>query len=202
MTTILHIKSSSNIHEAFTRKIGHIALTRLKEQNPKAKIIEHDLVKNPVPHVSPEFVSALSSGNPEILKLSNHLIDELFASDIIIIEAPMYNFTIPSVLKAWIDHIIRANKTFFYNSSGMPEGLLKNKGKKAILVFGSGGIYSNGPLKAMDHQQSYLHLILDFIGITDITDLLIEGVGLGADKVAEALEKAKKQANSLTLHAA
>lgn len=199
MTTILHIKSSSAPQGSVTREIGIAALERLKAQAPRAKVIERDLVKTAVPHVDPQFVGAMFSGKPDAteLALSNQLVDELFASDIILIESPMYNFGIPSVLKAWIDHIARAGKTFRYTPTG-PEGLLK--GKQAILILGSGGVYSDGPMKIMDHQGTYLQAVLQFIGITDVESIAVEGVAMGPDKKTEALARAAQQAALLTQH--
>ena len=196
MTTILHIASSSNINGSFTRKIGSETLEKLKQIYPNAKIIERDLLKTSLPHITPEMLGAMFSGNndsPE-LKLSNQLVDEVLSSDILLIEAPMYNFGIPSVLKAWIDHILRAGKTFQYTATGA-EGLTKDK--KAILVVASGGIYSEGAYKAVNHQEPYLRDILGFIGIKDIETIHIEGVAFGAEKVTEALEKAKNQLNKI-----
>jgi FMN-dependent NADH-azoreductase len=178
-----------------TRQIGPAALDGLKAAYPNAKVIERDLVKTPVPHVSPAFLSAMFSGVADApdLALSNRLIEELMASDILVIEAPMYNFGIPSVLKAWIDHVVRAGKTFSYGAKG-PEGLAK--GKKALLVLGRGGIYSEGPYKIMDYQETYLRAVLGFIGITEVESIAIEGVAMGPDKVAEALAGAKKKATA------
>jgi FMN-dependent NADH-azoreductase len=195
MTTILHIASSSNLKGSVTRQIGPAALDGLKAAYPNAKVIERDLVKTPVPHVSPAFLSAMFSGVADApdLALSNRLIEELMASDILVIEAPMYNFGIPSVLKAWIDHVVRAGKTFSYGAKG-PEGLAK--GKKALLVLGRGGIYSEGPYKIMDYQETYLRAVLGFIGITEVESIAIEGVAMGPDKVAEALAGAKKKATA------
>jgi len=201
MTTILHIKSSSNLQASVTRQIGPVVIERLQTQTPGAKIIERDLVKAPIPHVSPELLGAMFSGNDQAdgLVLSNQLVDELFASDIIVIESPMYNFGIPSVLKAWIDHIARAKKTFRYTEQG-PEGLLK--GKQVILVLSSGGIYSEGPTKAMEHQETYLRAVFSLLGITDIETIRIEGVNMGPEKAAAALTGAKQHAHALTYHAA
>ncbi len=197
MTTILHIKSSSNLDSSVTRQIGGTTLTELKQTHLGAKIIERDLLKNPIPHVSPEFLGAMYSGQNDApaLALSQELIDEIFASNIIVLEAPMYNFNIPSVLKAWIDHVVRAGKTFQYGAAG-PEGLVK--GKKAIIVLGRGGVYSTGPAKPMDYQEPYLRAILGFIGITDVETIYIEGVGMGPDKKAEALAKAEQRAHAIT----
>lgn len=191
MTTILHIASSSNLQSSVTRQIGAATVDKLKQAHPNARVIERDLVKNPVPHASPEFLGGMFSGQPDApaLALSEQLIKELFASDVIVLEAPMYNFNIPSVLKAWIDQIVRSGKTFQYGAAG-PEGLVK--GKKAIIVLGRGGVYTEGPAKAMDHQEPYLRTILGFIGITDVQSVYIEGTGMGPEKTKDALAGAKR----------
>jgi len=197
MTKILHIASSSNLTASFTRKIGKVTLEKLGQIYPNAEIIERDLARNPLPHISPEMLAAMFSGDdskPE-LALSNQVVDELFASDVILIEAPMYNFGIPSVLKAWVDHVLRAGKTFKYGAAG-PEGLVK--GKKAIIVVSRGGIYSEGAYKVMDYQEPYLRAVLSFIGISDVEAITIEGVAMGEEKIAEALLKAENQVAKLS----
>lgn len=198
MTTILHIKSSSNLTSAATRTIGTAAAEQLKAQG--GTFITRDLVAEPVPHINPDFIGGLFSGQPDhsALALSNTLLDEVLQSDILLIEAPMYNFGIPSVLKAWIDHVARAGKTFRYTAQG-PQGLLT--GKKAILVLASGGIYSEGPAQPLDHQESYLRAIMNFFGITDVQTIRAEGIALGADKAAAALEDAQQKAATLTIAA-
>lgn len=195
MKTILHISSSSNLHNSVSREIGTTTVDELKKAHPGAKVITRDLIKNPVPHVTPAFVDVLYTkpDAPE-LALSRELVAELVASDIIVLEAPMYNFNIPSVLKAWIDHIARAGLTFKYDANGV-EGLLK--GKKAVLVLGRGGVYAEGPMKAMDYQETYLRTILGFLGIADVEVVLIEGVGMGAEKRADLLAKAKTKITAL-----
>ncbi|MBU6474374.1 MAG: FMN-dependent NADH-azoreductase [Alphaproteobacteria bacterium] len=196
MKTILHIESSSNLHTSVSREIGAAALESLLRAHPGAKVVNRDLAKNPVPHLAPAFVEVMYTkpDAPE-LALSRELVDELKASDVIVLEAPMYNFNIPSVLKAWIDHVARAGLTFQYGANGI-EGLLK--GKKAILVLGRGGMYAQGPMKAMDYQETYLRAVLGFLGITDVETVLIEGVGMGPDKRAEALTKARARIATLT----
>lgn len=189
MKTILHIASSSNLHNSVSREIGAAAAEELKNAHPGAKVVMRDLVQNPVPHIAPAFVDTMYTkpDAPE-LALSRELVAELFASDIILLEAPMYNFNIPSVLKAWIDHIARAGLTFKYGANGV-EGLLK--GKKAVLVLGRGGVYAEGPMKAMDYQETYLRAVLGFVGITDVEVILIEGVGMGPEKRSDSLTKAR-----------
>jgi len=201
MTTILHVRSSSAGRQSVTRAIGEAAVARLAALAPDAQVIERDLVADAVPHVHPGFVEALSAtqGDDPRLALSDRLVGELLGADAVVIEAPMYNFGIPSALKAWIDHVVRARRTFRYGESG-PVGLAG--GKQAVLVLGRGGVYSEGAAKALDHQESYLRTILGFIGITDVQVIAIEGVGMGQQRRSEALTRAERQASALTWHAA
>jgi FMN-dependent NADH-azoreductase len=192
MTQILHIASSSNTTSSFSRQLGALTIAELKNVLPDATIVERDLVDNPIPHISPEFVGSLYSpevGLPE-MALSDELTTELLKSDILVIESPMYNFSIPSALKAWIDHVLRAGRTFQYGAAG-PEGLALNK--KAILVLASGGVYSAGPYQAYSHQESYLKQVLGFIGITDVQVIHIEGVASGPEKAEQAVVDAKRK---------
>ncbi|NHN36535.1 FMN-dependent NADH-azoreductase [Pseudomaricurvus alcaniphilus] len=196
MTTILHIASSSNLNSSVTRRIGSVAIDVLSKKHPAATIIERDLVKQPIPHVSPSFLEAMFAGEADTLalELSDLLINELLTSDIIMIEVPMYNFSIPSVLKAWIDHVARAGKTFQYGAEG-PEGLVT--GKRVILVMGRGGIYTSGPAKVMDYQEPYLRSILGFLGMTNIDTIYIEGVAMGPEAITQALTKAEEHSHAL-----
>lgn len=196
MKNILHIQSSSRYDGSVTRETGMLTVQHLKKAIPDAQVIERDLVKSPIPHASPEFLSGMFSGQPNApaLALSDQLIKELFASDVIVLEAPMYNFNIPSVLKAWIDQVVRIGKTFQYGAAG-PEGLVK--GKKAIIVLGRGGVYTEGSAKVMDHQEPYLRTILGFIGITDVQSVYIEGTGMGPDKTKDALANAKRMVEKI-----
>jgi FMN-dependent NADH-azoreductase len=109
------------------------------------------------------------------LHLSDQLTEELLSSDLLVIASPMWNFGIPSSLKAWIDHVVRAGKTFNYAGAGV-EGLAK--GKKAILVLASGGVFSEGPWKPWDTVEPYLRRILGFIGIDDVQTVRAEGMNI------------------------
>ena len=106
---------------------------------------------------------------------------ELLAADIVVIAAPMWNFGIPSVLKAWIDHVVRAGLTFRYTANGS-EGLIP-AGHKVIIVSARGGMYSDGPAKHLDHQETYLQVVLGFMGLKDIAFIRAEGVAMGEDSV-------------------
>ena len=136
-------------------------------------------------HRTPEQAKAIA--------LSDALIDELFAADTIVIAVPMHNFTLPSTLKAWIDHVARAGRTFNYGAHG-PEGLLK--GKRAILVLARGGVYSSGPTKPLDFQEPYLRAFLRFLGITDVQVVHVEGAAnraIGPEKALAAATAQSKQ---------
>ncbi|WP_431209241.1 FMN-dependent NADH-azoreductase [Puia sp. P3] len=120
------------------------------------------------------------------MRHSDEAIRDVFDSDILVIGAPMYNFSLPSALKAWIDHIVRAGKTFSYSEKGV--AALVN-GKKVYLVIASGGVFSEGPMKEHDFVEPYLRYILGFIGLTDITTIRVEGLAIPGLKDG-ALEKA------------
>jgi FMN-dependent NADH-azoreductase len=120
--------------------------------------------------------------------LSDELIAELRAADTIVIGAPMYNFGIPTGLRAWFDYVLRAGETFSYSESG-PQGLLA--GKRAIVVETRGGHYSEGPARAFDFQEPYLRQLLSFIGITDIVFVHVEKIAFGAEVREAALTTAK-----------
>jgi len=113
----------------------------------------------------------------DVLRLSDQLTDEVLTSDLLVIASPMWNFGMPSSLKAWIDHVVRAGKTFNYAGAGV-EGLAK--GTKAILVLASGGVFTEEPWKSWDTVEPYLRQILGFIGITDVQTVRAQGMNIPA----------------------
>ena len=200
MKNILFIQSSPRGSESYSHKVAQSIVDRLMKRHPNANVAARNLAENPPPHVGPAFVGGLWS-QPEqrtpdqaaAMAVSDALIDELAAADLVVFAVPMHNFGPPSTLKAWIDHVVRAGRTFAYSDKG-PEGLLK--GKRALLVLARGGVYSNGPAKPLDFQEPYLRTILGFIGITDIDVVHVEGVAvgaIGAEKgVASAMARSKE----------
>ena len=149
MNQILIVESSPRGAEAASRKLTAKLRKRLAMRYREATIVERDLVKDLLPHLDQPTLKAISTRDPmeaeslkDTLHLSDQLTEELLSSDLLVIASPMWNFGIPSSLKAWIDHVVRAGKTFNYAGAGV-EGLAK--GKKAILVLASGGIFREGP---------------------------------------------------------
>ena len=193
MANVLVIQSSPRGSDSFTRKLVAAIVTELGEKNQSSTVTVRDLALNPLPHLEEVHIAAFRAppethgpAHKDVLMRSDKIIAEVKAADVIVIGVPMYNFSIPSVLKSWIDHLARAGQTFRYTEKG-PEGLVK--GKKVYLALASGGIYSEGPYKAFDFADSYMRAILGFIGVTDVTTFRVEGVAVPAKQEA-ALQKA------------
>lgn len=179
MKKILLIESSPRMHDSISRKVSNELIEKLKKKHSGAEVLKRDLAEKPLPHVTGEMVNAyftpaekLTTAMKETIAASDAAVDELISTDILVISAPMWNFNVPSSLKAWIDHIVRAGKTFSFGPNGLNSLV---QGKKAYLVLSSGSRFSDGPLKMMDFQEPYLKAVLGFIGITDVDVLRIEG---------------------------
>jgi FMN-dependent NADH-azoreductase len=162
-----------------------------------------DLSRDSIPHIGPDFVHAAftpegdrTAAQRETLALSDQLIAELRAADVVVIGAGLINFGVPSTLKAWIDHVTRVGVTFRYSKLG-PEGLLT--GKRVVLIVATGGVYSSGPFQAMDHLEPYLRHALGFMGLTDIETIRIEGVAHGPEATEKALTQATERAEGIAL---
>jgi FMN-dependent NADH-azoreductase len=201
MKNVLLIQSSPRGSESYSQKVARSIVSELEDSYPGANVVFRDLAQNPPPHVGEAFVGGISTGpeqrtseQTEALALSDELIDELLAADIIVLAVPMHNFGLPSTLKAWIDHVVRVGRTVAYSSQKGPEGMLK--GKRVILVLACGGVYSDGPAKPLDFQEPYLRAILGFIGLTDIEVVRVEGVAvsaIGPEKaVASAMARSRE----------
>lgn len=170
---LLRIDSSARRNSVSRHLTGQFVET-WKKENPTGEVIERDLAKTHLPHITDEWTLAaysdpatLTPAQRDALSVSDELIEELLAADTIVIGAPMYNLTVSAPLKAWIDQIVRIGRTVLYRPNG-PDGQLK--GKKVIVVTSRGGAFRPGtPTAQYDHQEPYLRHILGFIGLTDVT---------------------------------
>jgi FMN-dependent NADH-azoreductase len=201
MTTILHIDSSILGGYSISRILTAGIVAKQQALHPGARIIRRDLVVDATLHLSDAHMVAFQGGEVGNAALGQDLavggayIDDLFAADIIVIGAPMYNFSVPSQLKGWIDRICVAGRTFQYGANG-PEGLVI--GKKVFIASTRGGVYTgDSPAAGLDHQESYLRGVLAFIGLTDVTVVRAEGLNLGEDIKAAAVAQAKQQIEAL-----
>ncbi|ALA18348.1 MULTISPECIES: FMN-dependent NADH-azoreductase [Chelatococcus] len=200
MTTVLAITSSASGAESVSNRLVADALEALKASGGADRVITRDVGSEPIPHLTAETTAALRKGETATeaqraaVALSDRLVGELREADVIVIGAPMYNFGIPSTLKAWFDYVLRAGVTFSYSEKG-PEGLIK--GKRAIVIESRGGLYSEGPAQAMDSQEPHLRTMLGFIGITDVTFVRAEKQGFGPEVSAEAVAAARGELSRL-----
>ena len=181
MSTILVIDSAVSGETSVSRPLVREAVSALTAGAPDAKVIHRDLGRAPVPHLTEATLAGVRgtpATEPESATraLSDTLIAELRAADTIVIGAPMYNFSVPTTLRSWFDHVLRAGETFRYTEKG-PEGLLS--GKRVIVVESRGGLYSEGPAQAIDFQEPYLRHLLGFMGLTDVTFVRAEKIGYG-----------------------
>lgn len=201
MANVLHIDSSVRHTGSLSRQLGGEFIAKWKAANPSDTIVTRDLASAPLPHLTEQLIGAFftppeqrNADQAHTIKLSDALVDELLAADTIVIGAPMYNFSVTSGLKAWIDHVARAGRTFKYGANG-PEGLVT--GKKVYVFTASGGVYSQGPAAGYDHLTTYLRAALGFLGMTDITFVIAEGVGMGEDAVAAAVAKGRADIDAI-----
>ena len=196
---ILHIDASaSDATTSHSRRLSAELVERLKAANPGASVTYRDVTVDQLPHVDTTIRQAWAEGEKDAALTataarSKALVDELKAADILVIGSPMYNFSVPSTLKAWIDHVAIAGQTFQYSPEGA-KGLLKGK---AYLALSSGGVYSQGPFGAAEHLGTYLTAILGFMGIGDVEIVRAEGVAYGPAQDEAAMTSARERIGTL-----
>ena len=195
---ILQVKSSVFSGDGQSSRLADEFVALLGEQHPAADIVERDLAANPVPHLDGVRAAAFFAKPAErtaeqraIVAESDALIDELRRADVLVLGLPMYNFGVPSQLKAWFDHIARAGETFKYTDKGSV-GLLT--GKKAYVFAARGGLYGD------NHSQTqFVRQFLEFIGIADIEFVYADGLAIGADSRNKSIAAARGEARRLAL---
>lgn len=193
MKKILNIISSPRGAASASIQLAQTLIDQLMAIHPDSTVKTTDLTKKNFPHLEESHLTSFftppdkhTAKDKAAIRHSDEAIKEIMDADTLIIGAPMYNFNIPSTLKAWLDHIVRAGLTFSYSEKGA-EGLLK--GKKVYLILATGGVFSEGPLKPHDFVEPYLRFILGFIGLTDVTVFRVEGLAIPGMKDT-AMEKA------------
>jgi len=181
---LLHIDSSILGSQSATRSLGAAVVARFRAEVADLEVTYRDLHAEPLPHLS---AASLAATDPTEAARAERAIEELLATDVLVIGAPMYNFSVPSTLKAWIDRVAVAGRTFRYTANG-PEGLVT--GKRAILVLAQGGVHAeNGP---GEHHESYLKWMLGFLGITDIDVVRAQGLAISPEQRTAALRAAER----------
>ncbi|MGD0848674.1 FMN-dependent NADH-azoreductase [Bradyrhizobium sp.] len=200
---LLHIDSSVLGPHSVSRQVSAAIVERLRQETPDLDITYRDLTSTPLAHLSGSHLAAAQGAPPEAalqpdLAAGQAVLDEFLTADIVVLGAPMYNFTLPSQLKAWIDRIVVAGKTFKYGAQG-PEGLAGNK--RVIIAISRGGFYGAGtPMAVGEHLETYLRWVFGFIGVTNPEFISADGIQMGPEYREKALASALQAATSL--HAA
>lgn len=200
---LLHIDSSVLGPHSVSRQVSAAIVERLRQATPGLDIVYRDLTSTPLAHLSGSHLAAAQGAVPEAALLpdiaaSQAALEEFLAADIVVLGAPMYNFTIPSQLKAWIDRIVVAGKTFKYDAQGV-QGLAGNK--RVIIAVSRGGFYgADTPMAALEHLETYLRGVFGFIGVKNLEFIAADGIQVGPEHREKALAGALRAATDL--HAA
>lgn len=179
---LLHIDSSALGDNSVSRTLSSATVARFRNDHPDLEIVRYDLDADPLPHLT---ANVLAGGDPVLAERGSRVLADFLEADVVVVGVPMYNFSIPSTLKAWIDRIAVAGKTFRYTADG-PEGLAC--GKRVILAIAQGGVHAPGG--PSDFQESYLRFVFGFMGVTDIEVVRAPGVNLSPQHREDALSVA------------
>lgn len=198
---LLHLDTSILGHNSVSRQLTAALVERIRNLHPHIHVRYTDLGAEPLEHLAAAHLAAARgtpTDSPAVqrdLERGRQALQDLLAADIIVLGAPMYNFSVSSQLKAWIDRICVPGKTFRYGEHG-PQGLLG--GKKVFVASSRGGVYAPGsPAAALDHQESYLREVFAFLGITEVTFVRAEGVDLSPSRRQAAISAATAEAAEL-----
>lgn len=198
MKSLLRVDSSLFSEQGVSSSLMDELVAKLQTQSNIKNVKKRDLVNDAIPHIDAEWIQALSlkpnqrsEQQQAKVDYSDRLIEEVEHADILVLALPMYNFSVPSVVKAWFDHLARAGRTFAYTSDG-PKGLLT--GKTVYLVTTRGGVHKD---KASDTQIPFVLNFLNFIGLTQIEVIYAEGLNLGGESREQGIAEARKNINSL-----
>jgi FMN-dependent NADH-azoreductase len=198
---LLHADASILGDHSASRQLSAAIVKRLTAVNPATEVIRYDLAAEPIGHLTGGEFLAFRGAEPQDAATRQNAVqnakalDDFLAADVIVLGAPMYNFSLPSQLKAWLDRLAVAGKTFHYTASGV-EGLAK--GKRVIVASSRGGFYGEGqPAAVFDHQESYLKGFFGFLGITDITIIRAEGLAVSPESQKAAMAAATAEVERL-----
>lgn len=200
---LLHIDSSILGAQSVSRQMSSSIATQWVANHPGTVVEYLDLATNGPSHLSTDSIGFRIPPTGELTEtqkrenaVSEALVSQFLAADVVVIGAPLYNFTIASQLKSWIDRIAQAGRTFTYTDKG-PKGLAV--GKTVIVALSRGGVYSTSAGgQAMEHQETYLQTVLGFLGVTDIRFVRAEGMGMGDGPKAQAIAAAEVEIKALT----
>ena len=198
MAHLLRIDSSSRIEDSHSRQLADYFQNSWLEKHPQASIVIRDLIKTPLPHLSDIAIAGFytpaeqqTQAMKDAIALSNKLVEELQSADTLLISVPMYNFSVPSALKAWIDQIVRIGRTFSYDGTNFT-GLVKVKTAYIICTYGSSGYIDGGAFSSFNFLEPYLRGLLSFLGIENIQFFHLQGTTADPETVATNTKNAQE----------
>jgi FMN-dependent NADH-azoreductase len=199
--TLLQIESSASGAASASGELTRRFVAQWLERHPEDVVVRRDITTHPLPHLDHALLGALATPDTArdpvqhaLAARVDRLVEEFLAADVVVLGVPMYNFGIPSTLKAWIDHVAQAGRTFRYTEHG-PQGLAG--GKTVYVLSTRGGVHGDGPT---DHQASYLETVFAFLGIDDVQFIHAEGLAMGDAARARALDAARHAIEAATAH--
>ncbi len=206
MKTILRVDASSRSVGSQSRLLGDFFESTWASRHSGDRFVRRDTAESPIPHISSQTISGFYTPEEKLsvelrgaTALSDRLIGELRAADVLLLTVPIYNFSIPSALKAWIDQIVRIGHTFAYDGKNFT-GLVTGKRAYVICAYGAGGYLDDGPLAGYDFLKPYLALLLSFLGIQDIHFFAVEGTTMDEATVSASIDKVKQEiANAIAV---
>jgi FMN-dependent NADH-azoreductase len=197
--TILRIDASSRGTGSVSRALGDYFEGAWLDRNPRDRVIRRDVAAEPIGHIADRTIAGfytppdrLTDELRDATALSDLLIEELQAADVLLLTVPMYNFSLPSALKAWIDHVVRSGHTFTYDASGFT-GLVTGRRAYVLCAYGAGGYAGGGPSAAADFVAPYLGFILNFLGIQDVRFFAVEATMGDEVALAASTERVKRE---------
>ena len=197
---ILRIDASARVEGSRSREVAGLIEKKLLQLHSDAEVVVRDIINKPIPHITHAEIEAFETTQPltdaqkPLVQFSDELIDELLAADILLLSVPMYNFSMPSAFKAYIDHIVRVGKTFSYEEQGVI-GLIE--GKKCYIATALGGVYTGTEFEPMNFLTGYLQGLLGFLGIVDVEVFQLEGTDLDVDGLPQRKQTLMAQIDSI-----
>ena len=195
MPRLLHVQSSPNLEKSVTRVLSDRFVSHWTRNHANVEVDTLDLAKDPLPHFGPAILEAArpaaewSAATRKAVEVSDRVIRQLEVADIVVIGAPMINFTMCTQLKTWLDHVTIAGRTFKSSAPGVAKGLLF--AKKVFVIEARGGDYADPPISAWDFQEPLLRTHLGFLGMFDVSFIRAEGMRLRPEEVADIIRHAE-----------
>lgn len=207
MTTLLRIDSSSRLADSCSRELGDYFEKSWVSHRAGRRVVRRDLAAKPVPHIAHQTIvgyytpaDRMTAELRSATSLSDALIAELKTADVLVLTVPMYNFSIPSSLKAWIDQIVRIGHTFSFDGTRFG-GLVPTERAYVFCAYGASGYAPGGPLSPLNFLEPYLRALLGFLGVKEVRFFSVEATTVDPNRLADNVEQAKRRIDAEVLHA-